>query len=132
MLHWAPATETIEQVVLGLGRDAAPFLSQLEASTDDGEVLLIEIDGECPPTATKRKVLAKTINSLEPRLKLMRFGCWLKQGLVIGSGQVEGAVRHLVGERFDCAGVRWVPGTAEALLGLRCIELNGDWEQFVA
>ena len=26
VLHWAPATETIEQVVLGMGRDAAPFI----------------------------------------------------------------------------------------------------------
>jgi hypothetical protein len=51
--------------------------------------------------------------------------------LVIASGQVDGAVRHLVGERFDCAGMRWVQAKAEALLHLRCIELNGDWQEFV-
>jgi hypothetical protein len=44
----------------------------------------------------------------------------------------DGAVRHLVGERFDCAGMRWIQGRAEALLHLRCIELNGDWEEFTA
>ena len=62
---------------------------------------------------------------------MMRYGQWLKQDLVIATGQVEGAVRHLVGERFDCAGMRWIQAKAEALLHLRCIELNGDWDKFV-
>ena len=52
VLNWAPATETIEQVVLGMGRDAAPFMQQLQAPPNDGEVLVIEMDGKCPPTAT--------------------------------------------------------------------------------
>ena len=34
--------------------------------------------------------------------------------MVIASGQVEGAVRHVVGERMDCAGMRWIPRRAEA------------------
>jgi hypothetical protein len=42
VLNWAPATETIEQVVLGLGRAAAPFMKQLPAPPKDGNVLLIE------------------------------------------------------------------------------------------
>ncbi|HEX3148922.1 MAG TPA: hypothetical protein VHR66_12645, partial [Gemmataceae bacterium] len=46
--------------------------------------------------------------------------------------QVEGAVRHVVGERLDCAGMRWIPGRAQALLHRRCIELNGDWPEFIA
>ena len=41
-------------------------------------------------------------------------------------------MRHVVGERLDCAGMRWTRGKAEALLQLRCIELNGDWERFFA
>jgi hypothetical protein len=28
--------------------------------------------------------------------------------------------------------MRWVRGKAEAVLHLRCIELNGDWETFEA
>jgi hypothetical protein len=63
---------------------------------------------------------------------MMRYREWREQDLVIASGQVEGAVRHVVGERWDCAGMRWIPGRAEALLHLRCIERNGDWETFLA
>ena len=84
-----------------------------------------------PGTKAKRKALAKVIGYLRPRLEMMRYGEWLKQDLVIASGQVEGAVRHLVGERFDCAGMRWIQAKAEAVLQLRCIELNGDWDKFV-
>ena len=47
-------------------------------------------------------------------------------------GQVEGAVRHVVGERLDCAGMRWTPERAEALLHLRCLEINGAWDKFFA
>ena len=327
VLNWAPATETIEQVVLGIGRDAAPFMKQLKAPPADGEVLVIEMDGKCPPTATaaelakrrgkrkpkhekacacgcqrhrgkakrkargskkrrkrgdkskngkevtvvvmytlkggadgklhgpinkklyatfagrkagalwaraeatkrgfgpdttktiqivldgakslkhnlkelfpqaiftldvchvverlwalgrhfhkegsdelkawveefqvlvyagktrtllkrlkklleqepmhgpgtkgRRKALTKLLGYLKPRRKMMRYGSWTKQDLVIASGQVEGAVRYLVGERLDCSGMRWVQAKAEAVLHLRCIELNGDWEKFV-
>src|SRR5260370_17043887 len=56
LLRWSPATETIEQVVLGLGREAAPFMQQLAAPADDGEVLVIEEDGKCPPTATEAEL----------------------------------------------------------------------------
>jgi hypothetical protein len=84
-----------------------------------------------PGTKARRQALKRQIGYLQPRLDMMRYGEWLEQDLVIASGQVEGAVRHLVGERLDCAGMRWIPAKAEAVLHLRCIELNGDWEKFV-
>lgn len=85
-----------------------------------------------PGTKGRRQALTAVINYLQSRLAMMRYGEWLEQDLVIATGQVEGAVRHLVGERFDCAGMRWLQPKAEAVLQLRCIELNGDWERFVA
>ena len=96
---------------------------------------LQEIGKQVPPrgpgTKGKRAALKKLIGYLEPRLGMMRYDEWMKQDRVIASGQVEGAVRHVVGERMDCAGMRWIPQRAEALLHLRCIELNGDWDQFI-
>ena len=44
---------------------------------------------------------------------------------------VEGAARYVVGERLDNSGMRWVEERAEAVLLLRCIEVNGDWEDFM-
>ena len=66
VLNWSPATETIEQVVLGLGRYAAPFVQQQQAPPEDGEVLVIEMDGKCPPTATDAE-LAKRRGKRRPR-----------------------------------------------------------------
>jgi hypothetical protein len=94
--------------------------------------LLKQVPLNGPGTKGKRKTLAKVIGYFEPRLGMMQYRAWRDQDLVIASGQVEGAVRHVVGERLDCAGMRWIPGKAEALLHLRCIELNGDWEAFIA
>jgi hypothetical protein len=66
VLNWAPATETIEQVVLGMGREAAPFMKQLAAPAEDGDVLVIEVDGKCPPTATEAE-LAKRRGKRKPK-----------------------------------------------------------------
>lgn len=85
-----------------------------------------------PGTKGRRQALKAVIGYLTPRLEMMRYAQWIEQDLVIGSGQVEGAARHVVGERMDCAGMRWLQGKGEALLQLRCIELNGDWDRFIA
>ena len=80
VLHWAPATETIEQVVLGMGRAAAPFMKQLQAPAKDGEVLVIEVDGKCPPTATEAE-LAKRRGKRRPQHeKSCTCGCQRHRG----------------------------------------------------
>jgi len=91
-----------------------------------------QVPAHGPGTKGRRQALAKLIGYLEPRLAMMRYQEWIEQDLVIASGQVEGAVRHVVGERLDCSGMRWTQAKAEALLHLRCLELNGDWERFCA
>lgn len=78
----------------------------------------------------KREILAVVIKYMEPRIDMMNYQEYVDEDLPIASGIVEGAARYVVGERFDCSGMRWITGRAEALLQLRCIELNGDWDQF--
>jgi hypothetical protein len=80
----------------------------------------------------KRKALNKLINYMEPRISMMNYKELIEADLVIASGIIEGAARYVVGERMDCSGMRWIPGRAEALLHLRCMELNGDWDGFFA
>jgi hypothetical protein len=103
---------------------------KVEKLVDHLKRLQDEVPTHGPGTAGRRKALKTQIGFLEKRLDMMRYDEWMKKDFVIASGQVEGAVRHLVGERFDCSGMRWIQGKAEALLHLRCIELNGDWEKF--
>jgi hypothetical protein len=84
-----------------------------------------------PGTKEKRRVMGKVIDYLEARVKLMDYGRLRAEDLVIASGVVEGAARYVVGERLDNSGMRWIEERAEAVLLLRCIEVNGDWEAFM-
>jgi hypothetical protein len=84
-----------------------------------------------PGTKEKRGVLKKVIDYLEARVKLMDYGRLRQEDLVIATGVVEGAARYVVGERLDNSGMRWIEERAEAVLLLRCIEVNGDWESFM-
>ena len=84
-----------------------------------------------PGTKEKREVLKQVIGYLEARVKLMDYGRLRKEDLVIATGVVEGAARYVVGERLDNSGMRWIEERAEAVLLLRCIEVNGDWEAFM-
>ena len=84
-----------------------------------------------PGTKEKRKVLTQVIGYLEARVELMDYGRLRQEDLVIATGVVEGAARYVVGERLDNSGMRWIEERAEAVLLLRCIEVNGDWEAFM-
>ena len=46
-----PSTEVLEKVVLGLGHHTQEWFAQVAPPKDDGEVLVILIDGKCVPTA---------------------------------------------------------------------------------
>jgi hypothetical protein len=52
--------------------------------------------------------------------------------LEVSSGAVEGAVNYVIAKRFDSGGMRWIKERAEALLQLRCIDVNNDWEDFIS
>ena len=52
----APPASAIEEWVLGLARPAYVYLSDGPLPEDDGEVLVIEIDGKAAPTATAQEL----------------------------------------------------------------------------
>jgi hypothetical protein len=93
---------------------------------------LQEVEFRGPGSKAKRKAQKQAEEYLRKREGLMQYGRWREQDLVLASGVVEGAARHVIGERLDNSGMRWVVQRAEALLLLRCIEVNGDWDAFFA
>lgn len=84
-----------------------------------------------PGNKGKRARLAASLTYLKKRVALMNYGALLDQDLEISTGPVEGAVRYVIGQRFDAAGMRWIAERSEALLQLRCIEINGQWDAFL-
>jgi hypothetical protein len=74
--------------------------------------------------------LRRSSNFLEKNLHRMRYGTYLRAGYPIATGVIEGACRHVIKDRMERAGMRWkIPG-AQAMLELRTIEANGDWDAF--
>jgi hypothetical protein len=58
------------------------------------------------------------------------YGTALQKGWPIATGIVEGACRHIVKDRMDITGARWSLEGAEAILKLRALIANGDFEAY--
>ena len=56
----------------------------------------------------------------------------LTNGWPIATGVIEGACRHLVADRMDITGARWSLDSAEAVLKLRAMISNGDFDTYWA
>mgnify|MGYP001306988847 CR=1 FL=1 len=54
----------------------------------------------------------------------------LNKGWPIATGVIEGACRHLVKDRMDITGARWGLEGAEAVLQLRALRTNGDFNRY--
>jgi len=54
----------------------------------------------------------------------------LANGWPIATGIIEGACRHLIKDRMDLTGARWGLQGAEAILKLRAIRSNNDFDEY--
>jgi hypothetical protein len=54
----------------------------------------------------------------------------LAQGWPVASGVIEGACRYLVADRMDITGARWSVNGAEAVLKLRAVRANDDFDEY--
>ena len=77
-----------------------------------------------------REVVDSVTAYLYRNRRRMRYHVYLRQGLPIASGSVEGACKNLVKDRFERSGMRWTIPTAEAVLRLRAAYLSGDLDEY--
>jgi len=85
-------------------------------------------DSAC--TATPRQAVLRTVGYYRRNQPYMRYDTYLAQGWPIGTGVVEGACGHLVKDRMQQAGMRWTKDGAQAVLDLRAVRLNEDWDAY--
>lgn len=83
-------------------------------------------------TTLQRKILTSVAAYLERNAPYMQYATYLALGWPIATGVIEGACRHVVKDRCELSGMRWTMDGAEALLHLRCVHANGDWDAFHA
>lgn len=84
-----------------------------------------------PGTKTKRQRLDNIILHFGEHADHMRYDRFREDGLDIGTGAVEGAVRNVIAMRLDGPGMRWGRERSELVLHLRCILVSGQWNDFV-
>lgn len=79
------------------------------------------------PKRAKADACAKYLINKAPYLD---YPTALAAGWPIATGIIEGACRHLVADRMDITGARWSVDGAEAVLKLRAIRVNGDFDAY--
>jgi len=79
---------------------------------------------------SRKKRLDASVKYLENNRSNMRYDEYLANGYPIGSGVVEGICRYLIKDRMELTGMRWRTEGAQAMLDLRAVFLNDDWERF--
>ncbi len=77
-----------------------------------------------------RKKADECASYLKSKAPYLGYPSALAKGWPIATGVIEGACAHLVRDRFDITGARWSLDGAEAMLKLRAVRTNGDWERY--
>ena len=79
---------------------------------------------------TRRKPADEAASYLTNKAPYLDYPTALENGWPIATGLVEGACRHLIKDRMDITGARWGLAGAEAILKLRALKANRDFEDY--
>ncbi len=79
---------------------------------------------------SQRRALNTTIGYYQRNLPYMHYDQYLARGWPIGTGVVEGACGHLVKDRMEQSSMRWTRSGAQAVLDLRAVRINDDWDEY--
>jgi hypothetical protein len=82
------------------------------------------------PNSQAARSLHTVASYFQRNLPYMDYAAYLRRGWPIGTGVIEGTCRHLVKDRMELSGMRWTISGAGALLALRAVNENGDWDDF--
>lgn len=83
-----------------------------------------------PPESPWRKEIQTQIGYFQKHSARMQYETFVSNGYHIGSGVIESACKHVVGERCKQAGMRWSKDGINAILFWRCLLKNNAWDAF--
>ncbi len=78
----------------------------------------------------KRKKADDCARYLVNKADYLDYPAALTAGWPIATGVIEGTCRYLVADRMDITGARWSVEGAEAILKLRAVRCNGDFDDY--
>lgn len=99
---------------------------------DEGQIeklvhSLRSIDSPNPELADKIRTEAEYF---EKNAERMRYPEFRRQHLFVGSGVIEAGCKTVIGSRCKQSGMFWTVRGANAILALRCCQLNGHFEDY--
>ncbi len=83
-------------------------------------------------TPSTRKALANLLGYLGNHVDHLNYRVRLAEGRSIGSGQVEGACKHMIGRRLKQTGARWRIRRVNRMAGLCCCLYSHNWNAYWA
>jgi len=78
----------------------------------------------------KRKNADACATYLTNKAPYLDYPTALAAGWPVATGIIEGTCRYLVADRMDITGARWSVAGAEAVLKLRAVRSNGDFDEY--
>lgn len=108
----------------------AQTLQLLSSHTEQVIQLLEDKADSLAPNSQSARSLRGVAYYFQRNQPFMDYAEYLRRGWPIGTGVIEGTCRHLVKDRMELSGMRWTIAGAGALLALRAVNENGDWDDF--
>ena len=116
---------------------AAPWARQHAAAILDGRAAQVAAAIRDQITAAgtslstaKRKQATAAAHYLDTKAPYLDYPRALASGWPISSGIIEGTCRHLIKDRMDITGARWTVRGAEAILKIRALLANNDFDAY--
>ena len=74
--------------------------------------------------------LGREARYFEKHAKRMHYKAFREKGYQIGSGVIESACKHVIGQRCKQASMRWEKPGINAVLSWRCLLKNNAWDRY--
>ena len=103
-----------EAILLGKSRDVVADIQRRAAANPPR------------PGSEHAKNIRKTVHYLQAKEPYLDYPAALAKGWPISTGIIEGACRHLVGDRMGVTGARWSLAGAQSVLWMRAIHASCD------
>ena len=92
--------------------------------------VVARIHALCTQNPEVRESLEREAGYFEKHAPRMQYKAFREKGYQIGSGVIESACKHVVGQRCKQASMRWEKPGIKAVLFWRCLLKNQDWDRY--
>ncbi len=125
------------EVLAGTGKTAWLQRQQQRLKANQVSTVLRDLSEYQPHPQAAAMVLKEEPDPVESchryltnRLGYLDYAGAIKNGLPIGSGEVESGHRSVIQARLKLSGAWWKEETAENMLALRTLRANDEWESY--